>query len=74
MLNIMPIFVCSECNYTTREKYRIIDHLNKKLPCPNAVLVVDKKMMDDTKGDLSLLKNTTSYATSYSTDDDSCDD
>ena len=66
----MPIFVCSECKYTTREKYRIIAHLNKKLPCPNAILVVDKKMMDSINGDLSLLKNTTITASEYDTEDD----
>ena len=70
MLNIMPIFICSECAYKTREKRLIIAHLNKKLPCSNAILVVDKKMMDSINGDLSLLKNTTITASEYDTDED----
>jgi len=31
------------------------NHINKKLPCPNQVIVVDKVIMDIAKKDLSML-------------------
>jgi len=52
----MPILVCVECGYETRDKYRMLKHFKNKLPCPNARIIVDKQMMQDIKGDLSLLK------------------
>ena len=52
----MPIYVCAECGYETTHKYRMIDHLEKKNPCPNQVIVCDMSLLDALKNDLTLFK------------------
>tara|TARA_R110000868_G_scaffold268286_2_gene527502 strand:+ start:73 stop:303 length:231 start_codon:yes stop_codon:yes gene_type:complete len=58
----MPIYVCAECGYETNQKYRMSDHIEKKLPCPYQRIVVDKAIMDIAKKDLSML---TTVKTAY---------
>ena len=38
----MALFVCDKCEYSTLYKRRIIQHFNKKNPCSNEILYLNK--------------------------------
>ena len=42
----MPILVCDKCNYETRHKYRMKDHINKKNLCSREKVYINKDIMD----------------------------
>jgi len=42
----MPIYACENCNYTAKKKQLIKRHLNKKNPCSNQVIIINKSNMD----------------------------
>ena len=38
----MPLFVCDKCEYSTIYKQNIFKHFNKKNPCVNEILYLNK--------------------------------
>ena len=39
------IYVCENCPYQHKEKGKMIQHLNKKRPCSNETVIVNKTIM-----------------------------
>lgn len=42
----MVLFQCDKCDYTTKYKRNINNHLNKKKLCSNQIIRVNKDIMD----------------------------
>ena len=42
----MVLFQCDKCDYTTKYKQNINNHLNKKKLCSNQIIRVNKDIMD----------------------------
>jgi len=38
----MALFVCDKCDYSTLTKQNILKHFNKKNPCSNEILYLNK--------------------------------
>jgi hypothetical protein len=38
----MALFVCDKCEYSTLTKQNILKHFNKKNPCSNEILYLNK--------------------------------
>ena len=38
----MALFVCDKCDYSTLTKQNILKHFNKKNPCSNQILYLNK--------------------------------
>ena len=38
----MALFVCDKCDYSTLTKQNIVKHFNKKNPCSNEILYLNK--------------------------------
>jgi len=42
----MVLFQCDKCNYTTRYKQNMNNHLNKKKLCSNQIIRVNKEILE----------------------------
>jgi hypothetical protein len=42
----MVLFQCDKCNYTTKYKQNINNHLNKKKLCSNQIIRVNKEILE----------------------------
>lgn len=43
----MPFFACENCDYSTQHKQYIIKHINKKNPCKNQIIMVNKNDIEN---------------------------
>ena len=48
----MALFVCDKCEYSTIYKQNILKHFNKKNPCSNEILYLNKDKYLKMKKDL----------------------
>jgi len=48
----MALFVCDKCEYSTLYKRSIIQHFNKKNPCSNEIIILNKDKYIKMKKDL----------------------
>ena len=48
----MALFVCDKCEYSTIYKRSIIQHFNKKNPCSNEIIILNKDKYIKMKKDL----------------------